>query len=123
MKNESMKAPGATLPLACSCHMSPHVSQRVVTLDESRLSAEIFETDLSVVTTPFSFSKNSAGIRLCGVIFFSSMSQGPNFFSQNATGIRLCGVIFFRSMSQGPNFFSQTATGIRLCGVIFFRSS
>ena len=65
----AMKAPGATLPLACSCHMSPHVSQRVVTLDESRLSAEIFETDLSVVTTPFSFSKNAAGIRLCGVIF------------------------------------------------------
>ena len=52
--------------------MSPHVSQRVVTLDESRLSAEIFETDLSVVTTPFSFSKNAAGIRLCGVIFFRS---------------------------------------------------
>ena len=40
--------------------------------DESRLSAEIFETDLSVVTTPFSFSKNAAGIRLCGVIFFRS---------------------------------------------------
>ena len=40
-----------------------------MTLDESRLSAEIFETDLSVVTTPFSFSKNAAGIRLCGVIF------------------------------------------------------
>ena len=28
----NMKAPGATLPLACSCHMSPHVSQRVVRL-------------------------------------------------------------------------------------------
>ena len=78
-------------------HVTTCESEGRETLDESRLSAEIFETDLSVVTTPFSFSKNAAGIRLCGVIFFSSMSQGPNFFSQTATGIRLCGVIFFRS--------------------------
>ena len=50
-------------------HVTTCESEGRETLDESRLSAEIFETDLSVVTTPFSFSKNAAGIRLCGVIF------------------------------------------------------
>ncbi len=74
-KNEHQsRVSHAGLPLACSCHMSPHTfeSEGRETLDESLQSAEIFETDLSVVTTPFSFSKNAAGIRLCGVIFFRS---------------------------------------------------